>query len=86
MLSDMSTNPTGPRPPRLLLVAHGTRSAAGRREISKLLLETRKHLTGADGQEVDCRMAWVDIQTPTPDRVLSDGMPTVVVPGFLARG
>lgn len=86
MLSDMTPNPPVSRPPRLLLVAHGTRSASGRRELSKLLLETRKRLTGGDGPDVDCRMAWVDIQTPTPDRVLSDGVPTVVVPVFLARG
>lgn len=86
MLTGMTTSGTPLSPPRLLLVAHGTRSAAGRRELSKLLLEARKRLTGGPGPEVDCRMAWVDIQTPTPDRVLSDGVPTVVVPVFLARG
>lgn len=67
--------------PRLLLVAHGTRSSAGRRELCRLLLETRKLLPG-----VDCRLAWVDVQAPAPDRVLADGVPTVVVPAFLARG
>lgn len=86
MLTDMTTSATGPRPPRLLLVAHGTRSATGRREISRLLLETRKRLTGGGAPDVGCRMAWVDIQTPTPERVLADAVPTVVVPVFLARG
>lgn len=71
--------------PRLLLVAHGTRSATGRRVVGRLLLETRKRLrTGADG--VECRLAWVDVQAPGPARVLEDGVPTVVVPAFLARG
>lgn len=69
------------RTPRLLLVAHGTRSSTGRRELGRLLLETRKRLA-----EVTCRMAWVDVQSPGPDRVLADGVPTVVVPVFLARG
>lgn len=69
------------RPPRLLLVAHGTRSSTGRRELGRLLLETRKRLV-----DVPCRMAWVDVQAPGPDRVLADGVPTVVVPVFLARG
>lgn len=76
--------------PRLLLVAHGTRSSTGRRELSRLLLETRKRLAGGGdgeaGQVVECRMAWVDVQTPGPDKVLEDGVPTVVVPAFLARG
>lgn len=67
--------------PRLLLVAHGTRSGAGRRELCRLLLETRKRLDGAA-----CRLAWVDVQSPAPQRVLADAVPTVVVPAFLARG
>lgn len=74
--------------PRLLLVAHGTRSSAGRRELCRLLLETRKRLRGEGGARggVDCRLAWVDVQSPSPQRVLADGVPTVVVPAFLARG
>lgn len=75
MLEPMTTRP------RLLLVAHGTRSAAGRRVLGRVLLETRKQL-GA----VDCRLAWVDVQEPGPSRVLADGAPTVVIPAFLARG
>lgn len=67
--------------PRLLLVAHGTRSAVGRRVLGRILLEARKQLPG-----VDCRLAWVDVQSPGPARVLADGVPTVVVPAFLARG
>ncbi|UVE94153.1 sirohydrochlorin chelatase [Dietzia sp. B32] len=74
-MSTLGTNP------RLLLVAHGTRSAAGRRVLGRVLLETRKQLPG-----VDCRLAWVDVQSPGPDRVLADAAPTVVVPAFLARG
>lgn len=77
--------------PRLLLVAHGTRSATGRRVLGRVLLETRKQLRGADtgradADAVDCRLAWVDVQAPGPSRVLADGVPTVVVPVFLARG
>lgn len=71
----------GPERPRLLLVAHGTRSSAGRRELGRVLLETRKKLDG-----VVCRLAWVDVQAPGPERILADGVPTVVVPAFLARG
>lgn len=71
----------GPERPRLLLVAHGTRSSTGRRELGRVLLETRKRL-----DEVVCRLAWVDVQAPGPDRILADGVPTVVVPAFLARG
>ena len=41
----------------------------------------RKRLDG-----VVCRLAWVDVQAPGPDRILADGAPTVVVPAFLARG
>ena len=78
--SSATTGPTGRRP-RLLLVAHGTRSSAGRRELGRLLLEVRKRLDG-----VVCRLAWVDVQSPGPDRILADGAPTVVVPAFLARG
>lgn len=69
--------------PRLLLVAHGTRSATGRRVLGRILLETRKRLRD---DAVDCRLAWVDVQAPGPGRVLEDGVPTVVVPAFLARG
>lgn len=75
--------------PRLLLVAHGTRSALGRRVLGRVLLETRKALGPggpADPGAVDCRLAWVDVQAPGPARVLADGVPTVVVPVFLARG
>lgn len=80
MLGDM-TAPTGPTRPRLLLVAHGTRSATGRRVLGRILLEARKQLVG-----VDCRLAWVDVQEPGPGKILADGVPTVVVPAFLARG
>lgn len=75
MLEDMTTRP------RLLLVAHGTRAATGRRVVGRVLLEVRKRLP-----EVECRLAWVDVQGPPTDRVLADGVPTVVVPAFLTRG
>lgn len=78
MLDGVSTPGTTPR---LLLVAHGTRSAAGRRVLGRVLLEARKQLPG-----VDCRLSWVDVQSPGPGRILADGTPTVVVPAFLARG
>ncbi|PAY23802.1 cobalamin biosynthesis protein [Dietzia natronolimnaea] len=81
----MTTNSHSAHPvterPRLLLVAHGTRSSAGRRELGRVLVETRKRL-----DDVDCRLAWVDVQAPGPDRILADAVPTVVVPAFLARG
>lgn len=80
MLADMTAQ-YGPAGPRLLLVAHGTRSAAGRRVLGRILLEARKQLVG-----VDCRLAWVDVQEPGPGKILADGVPTVVVPAFLARG
>lgn len=78
-----SAPPAGPGPvgPRLLLVAHGTRSATGRRELGRLLVEARKRLDG-----VVCRLGWVDVQSPGPDRILADATPTVVIPAFLARG
>jgi sirohydrochlorin ferrochelatase len=75
-----TTDPSRERP-RLLLVAHGTRSSTGRRELGRVLVETRKRLDG-----VDCRLAWVDVQSPGPERILADAAPTVVVPAFLARG
>ena len=81
MLDGMTASWAEAPRPRLLLVAHGTRSAVGRRVLGRLLLETRKRLTG-----VDCRIAWVDVQAPGPSRALADGVPTVVVPAFLARG
>ncbi|KAA0919880.1 cobalamin biosynthesis protein [Dietzia sp. ANT_WB102] len=77
----MSRSRTTTQNPRLLMVAHGTRSATGRRVLGRVLLEARKQLP-----EVDCRLAWVDVQSPGPARVLADGAPTVVVPAFLARG
>lgn len=81
----MTTSAPADRPglqwPRLLLVAHGTRSATGRRELGRLLVETRKKLAG-----VECRLAWVDVQAPGPERILADATPTVVIPAFLARG
>lgn len=82
-MTTTSTAAGGPGPdrPRLLLVAHGTRSSTGRRELGRILVETRKKLDG-----VVCRLAWVDVQSPGPDRILADGAPTVVVPAFLARG
>lgn len=49
--------------------------------LGRILLEARKQLPG-----VECRLAWVDVQSPGPGRVLADGVPTVVVPAFLARG
>lgn len=86
-----TTRSPSARQPRLLLVAHGTRSSTGRRELGRLLLETRKRLVGdhdsaSTGTPVDCRLAWVDVQSPGPGLVLADGVPTVVVPAFLARG
>lgn len=67
--------------PRLLLVAHGTRSAAGRATVERLRGGVAGRLP-----EVDVALAWVDLLEPDPRDVLDDGVTTVVVPCFLAAG
>lgn len=67
--------------PRLLLVAHGTRSAAGRRTVERLRDGVAGRLPG-----VDVALSWVDLLEPRPQDVLDDGVTTVVVPCFLAAG
>lgn len=69
-------------PPRLLLVAHGTRSAEGRAAVEAL----RDAVVAASPDGVDVALAWVDLLDPTPEDVLADGVTTVVVPCFLAAG
>jgi sirohydrochlorin ferrochelatase len=68
----------------LVLVAHGTRKAAGLEMIGDLAAR----VAGAIGHPV--RVAFVDVLGPTPAEVLSSTgileRPTIVVPAFLSRG
>ncbi|RJO79917.1 sirohydrochlorin chelatase [Nocardia panacis] len=71
--------------PALVLVAHGTRSAAGVRLIAELAEAVRRRLPGTL-----IRIAFVDVLGPAPSEVLRDlaaeSIPAVVVPAFLASG
>lgn len=64
----------------LVLVAHGTRSAAGVENIAALAEAVSRHVGSV-------RTAFVDVLGPTPSEVLStiDG-PAVLLPAFLASG
>lgn len=76
--------------PRLLVVAHGTRSAEGRAVIGELVEGLRRRFSGegsgGDRSAPEIALAWVDVLSPTPADVLADGRNTVVVPCFLAAG
>ncbi|MCC3315396.1 sirohydrochlorin chelatase [Nocardia africana] len=73
--------------PALVLVAHGTRSAAGVRMIAAVADAVRAEM-GRTGADVPVRTAFVDVLGPTPAEVLGElnGVPAVVVPAFLASG
>ncbi|MGH3725144.1 MAG: sirohydrochlorin chelatase [Mycobacterium sp.] len=66
--------------PELVLVAHGTRSAAGVENIAALAEAVSRRVGSV-------RTAFVDVLGPTPSEVLStiDG-PAVLLPAFLASG
>jgi sirohydrochlorin ferrochelatase len=64
----------------LILVAHGTRSAAGVQTIGELAAEVSARVGAV-------RTAFVDVLGPNPAEVLSDiDDPAIVVPAFLASG
>ena len=70
----------GRRPPVLLAVAHGTRSAAGQAQIRDLV-----DRVAARRPDLDVRLAHVDVQQPR----VADAIPgpdTVVVPLLLSAG
>ena len=69
--------------PVLVACAHGTRSAAGRAAIARLLLAVR-----AQRPELTVVPAFVDVQQPSLAAVLDrlDGRPSVVVPLLLSAG
>ena len=69
-------------PPRLLLVAHGTRVDAGRE-----LLETIVDQMRAARPAVRIDLCYLDVLTPTlPDALAASDEPTVVVPLLLSTG
>ncbi|MBN7532476.1 cobalamin (vitamin B12) biosynthesis CbiX protein [Mycobacteroides abscessus subsp. abscessus] len=64
----------------LVLVAHGTRSAAGVENIAALAEAVSRRVGSV-------RTAFVDVMGPTPSEVLAMvGGPTVLLPAFLASG
>jgi sirohydrochlorin ferrochelatase len=69
----------GPRPPDLVVLAHGTNDAAGRRTWGRLLVRLRALLPG-----VTVRLAYAGVAKPGLADVLDHG--AVVVPCFLAAG
>lgn len=68
------------RPPALLAVAHGTRSAAGQAQIRDLV-----DRVACRRPELDVRLAYVDVQQPRVADALH-GPDTVVVPLLLSAG
>ncbi|MGD9528258.1 sirohydrochlorin chelatase [Pseudonocardia sp.] len=71
-----------PGAPALLLVAHGTREAAGAVVVERIAAGVRSTLAG-----VEVRVCYADVRSPTPAEALSwlPG-PCVAVPMFLAAG
>lgn len=68
--------------PVLVLVAHGTRAARGRRQIGALTAAVARRRRG-----IDVRLAFVDVQRPRLAEVLAGlGRPAVVVPLLLSSG
>lgn len=68
------------RAPAMVLVAHGTRSAAGLAMIDELAAAVRDYVD-------DVRVAYVDVVSPGPADVLAEiAGPAVLVPAFLASG
>lgn len=68
--------------PALVLLAHGTGDAAGRRTLGRLLVRLRETLPG-----VEVRLAYAGVARPQLADVLTPmAGPVVVVPAFLAAG
>jgi sirohydrochlorin ferrochelatase len=67
--------------PTLLAVAHGTRSAAGQRQIRDLVAAVAR-----SGNHPDVRLAYVDVQQPRIGTLLPAVRNAVVVPLLLSAG
>lgn len=80
---DVTAGMTSPPPgPALVLLAHGTGDAAGRRTLGRLLVRLRAALPGTT-----VRLAYAGVCRPRIADVLSAlSGPVVVVPAFLAAG
>lgn len=72
-----------PEPPILVACSHGTGSPAGRGAVGGLVAAV-----GHSRPDLDVRAAFVDVQPPSPVRVMStvDGRPTRLVPLLLSAG
>jgi sirohydrochlorin ferrochelatase len=68
------------RPPVLLAVAHGTRSAAGQAQIRELV-----DRVAGRRPDLDVRLAYVDVQRPRVGEAIR-GLDAVVVPLLLSAG
>ena len=68
------------RPPALLAVAHGTRSAAGQAQIRELV-----DRVAGRRPDLDVRLAYVDVQQPRVGEAIR-GLDAVVVPLLLSAG
>ncbi|MEP7160800.1 MAG: CbiX/SirB N-terminal domain-containing protein [Dermatophilaceae bacterium] len=102
--SRVEPSPDSPSPTLLVVCAHGTADPRGRAAVGGLVAAVRRltaHAARAGpwgtSAEVSVRAAYVDVQPPTPDRVLAviaDGIvlhpvvppPVVLVPLLLVRG
>ncbi|MFC3987691.1 sirohydrochlorin chelatase [Actinoplanes siamensis] len=67
--------------PTLIAVAHGTRSAAGRRQLRELAASVARRRPGAD-----VRLCYVDVQEPKVAAVVPTAPDAVVVPLLLSCG
>ena len=67
--------------PTLLAVAHGTRSASGRRQIRDLVAAVARRRPG-----LDVRLSYVDVQRPHVAEVVAGVGEAVVVPLLLSAG
>jgi sirohydrochlorin ferrochelatase len=74
-----STAPTSA--PRLLLVAHGTRSQAGTATTAAL-----RDAVAAQRPDLRVDLCFLDIAEPSLSDALDDDVPTVVVPALLSTG
>jgi len=74
------TTARGDRPPVLLAVAHGTRSAAGQAQIRDLV-----DRVACRRPDLDVRLAYVDVQQPRVGDAIR-GLDAVVVPLLLSAG
>jgi len=89
-MSEQSASPTpmsgeSPRPPVLLLVAHGTRDPRGQAGVQAIV-----DAAASRRPEVEVEIAYVDVQQPTLRHTVATltaaGRQTVAVPLLLSRG